>query len=404
MLLSNVFERNLAPYKNPQKKYIINQGGTSAGKTISILQLLTQVAIKYKKQIDVFGQTVPHLKQGVLNDMVMVLEGFGLSFDDMYNKGDKCLTFKSGSVINFIAIDKIGKAKGPRRDIAFFNEANHIHYNIAEQIMLRTREEVFIDYNPTNEFWVHKKLMKEEADRCEFIKSTYLDNSALSEEEIKTIERKRGDGKNNFWRVYGMGELGKAEGLIFNNYKELNFDKYQFEKYLNGVDWGFSQDPFAFVRVAVHKGDLYICDEFYQKNLLNKDSAPMIKPLVRNELVFCDSAEPKSVSEYRSLEINAVPAKKGPGSIESGIKKIQSYNNVFIHPSCKNVLVEFGHYQWKVDKNNDPLNIPEDSFNHAIDAIRYALSTEMNYSPAEYEINTNPYESGSHYGGSGWMA
>jgi phage terminase large subunit len=240
--------------------------------------------------------------------------------------------------------------------------------------MVRTRENIFIDYNPTNEFWVHTQLMKDEPEKTKLIKSTYKDNQFLEQSIIDMIESKRGDGNNNFWRVYGLGELGVAEGLVFDNFEVAYFDKNRFGRYYNGLDWGFSNDPFACVRVAVENNILYICDEVYGKGLLNKDSAPLVKDLINDEYVYCDSAEPKSIAEYRNLGVNALECKKGAGSVESGIKHLQSYDKIIIHPSCVNTATEFRNYEWKRDKNGDCLAMPVDAFNHAIDAIRYALN------------------------------
>jgi len=402
--LTETFHKNAAAYSSKQHEYIINQGGSSASKTFSILQILVEIARKYKKQIDIVGLSVPHLKSGVLNDMPSVMEGFGLSFHDMYSVADKKLTFPSGGVINFLSFDKLGKAHGGRRDILFINEANHVHYNIAEQLMIRTRETVFIDYNPTNEFWVHTKLMKEQADKCILIKSTYKDNQFLEDRIIQTLESKRGDGTNNFWRVYGMGELGVAEGLVFENFEESEFDIHAFSKYRNGIDWGFSNDPFAFVRVAIEQNTLYICEEIYQRGLLNKDSAEMVRRIVRGEPVRCDSAEPKSINEYNSLGVQAISVRKGPGSIASGIKKIQAYDRVVIHKNCVNVLDEFKNYQWEKDKNGTQMAEPAGGWDHAIDAIRYALEDEMVYQSPKPSVINNPYPSNHHqHGGNGWM-
>lgn len=377
--LTNVFRKNAEAYLSGRYRYIINQGGTSASKTFSVLQLLVQIAIKHPKQIDIVGLTVPHLKAGVLNDMPAVLAGFGLNFHEMYQSTDKVLTFPSGGVINFISIDKLGKAHGGRRDILFLNEANHQHYNIAEQLMIRTRETVFIDYNPTNEFWVHSKILAEEKDKAILIKSNYTWNQFLEPAIVESIESKRGDGTNNFWRVYGLGELGIAEGLVFDNWEVEPFDIYRFANYRNGVDWGFSNDPFAFVRCAIERNTLYICEEVYQRGLLNKDSADFVKPKVRNEVVWCDSAEPKSVQEYVSLGINAKSVMKGPGSLETGIKHLQGFDKIVIHPDCVNAAIEFKSYQWKQDKNGEWMAQPVDAFNHLIDALRYALERDLNY-------------------------
>lgn len=401
--ITNVFRKNAEAYQSGKYRYIINQGGTSASKTFSILQLLTHIASKYPKQIDIVGLTVPHLKAGVLNDMPHVFKGFGLDFHLGYNSTDKYYRHASGGVQNFLAVDKLGKAHGGRRDILYINEANHHIYAIVEQLMIRTRDVVFIDYNPTNEFWVHEKILNNpaERDKALLIKSNYRDNEYLEQSIVEALEAKRGDGTSNFWRVYGLGELGIAEGLIFENFEQGEFDIYRFEKYINGIDWGFKPDPFAFVRCAIENDTLYVCEEIYQRGLLNKDSAEMVKRIVRNESVWCDSAEPKSVQEYVSLGVNAIAAKKGPGSIESGIKKIQSFRNVIIHKNCPNVWAEFKNYQRKRDKNNNELPEPASGFDHAIDAIRYALTTEMNFrKPSRLDLD---YQAPIASGDGGWM-
>jgi phage terminase large subunit len=309
------------------------------------------------------------------------MDGFGMNFASMLNQSDKRVLMPSSGSMNFISIDKLGKAHGGRRDILFLNEANHQHYNIAEQLMIRTRECIFIDYNPTNEFWVHEKILNNPAEREKaiLIKSNYTDNQYLERSIVESIEAKRGDGNNNFWRVYGLGELGIAEGLVFDNWEVEDFDIYRFAQYRNGIDWGFSTDPFAFVRCAIENNTLYICEEIYQRGLLNKDSAAMVKPMIRNEIVWCDSAEPKSIQEYVSYEVKAQSVLKGPGSLESGIKHMQGFDRIVIHPKCSHVLNEFKSYQWKENKNGDRLPEPIDAFNHGIDAIRYALEKDMNY-------------------------
>lgn len=375
---SNVFYKNKEAYKDEKIKYIVNQGGTSSTKTYSILQLLTVLSIKYPLKIDIVGLSVPHLKSGVLNDMQTVCRSLGFEFEAYYKEGDKVFR-KGAGTINFLAFDKLGKAHGGRRDILYMNEANHLNWAIAEQLMIRTRIKVFIDYNPTNVFWVQKQLQVSEPEKLRLIKSTYKDNPFLEQSIIDAIEARRGDGNNNFWRVYGMGELGVAEGLVFNNFEQKDFNVNQFGKYRNGVDWGFSNDPFAFVRCAIQQEDLYICKEIYGRNLLNKDSAPLVRDIVGGEIVTCDSAEPKSIAEYRQLGIMAEPAVKGKGSIESGIKFLQGFKHIYIHPSCTNVYDEFCNYQWRVDKNGEPMPEPVDDFNHAIDAIRYALESDMSH-------------------------
>lgn len=380
--LTGVFDSNFNAFKNEKFRYIINQGGTSSSKTFSILQLLVLICIKYNVKIDIVGLSVPHLKTGVLNDMPAVCDQFGINFFEHFKEADKIFRYGKGT-INFLAFDKLGKAHGGRRDILFLNEANHLNYNIVEQLMIRTRGKIFIDYNPTNAFWVHKNILPKEPEKSILIKSTYRDNKFLEKSIIDSIESRRGDGNNNFWRVYGMGELGIAEGLVFSNFEQKDFDIEAFENYRNGVDWGFSQDPFAYVRCAIEGKNLYVCKEIYQKGLLNKDSAPMVKKIVRDEIVRCDSAEPKSVAEFRQLGLNAISVRKGAGSVESGVKYLQAFEHIYIHPTCPNTYDEFCNYQWRLDKNGEEMPEPIDDFNHAIDALRYALEDDMSYRKAK---------------------
>jgi phage terminase large subunit len=375
IILSNVFHKNRDAFK-AGVRYIVNRGGTSSTKTFSILQLLTDIARKTDMKIDVLGQTVPHLKDGVLTDMPHVCKGFGIVFENYYNKSEK--VFKPKGTMNFISIDKIGKALGGRRDILYINEANHIPWAIVEQLMIRTRIAIFIDFNPTSKFWLTEQVEPLYADDMVEIRSTYLDNTELEPAIVKAIEAKKGD--NNFWRVFGLGEYGRAEGLIFTDYEtNCMFDKESFDQYRHGVDWGFSVDPFSYNRIAIDKKNMiiYICDEIHGRNLQNTVTAPMVIAYAGYEPVYCDSSEPKSVAEYDSLGVNAYSAKKGPGSIETGVKYIQRYK-VKVHSDCPHTADEFNNYSWKMDrKTGEPLNVPEDNFNHHIDGIRYALEGDM---------------------------
>lgn len=304
--LSPVFRKNAGALKE-NFRYIINQGGTSSTKTFSILQLLVTIALKYKVKIDIVGLSVPHLKQGVLNDMPTVCNQFGIDFYKYYKSSDKIFSAGKGTIA-FLSFDKLGSAHGGRRDYLYLNEANHLHYNIVEQLLIRTRNNIFIDYNPTNEFWVHEKIFKDEAEKAKLIQSTYKDNPFLEQTIINSIEARKGD--NNFWRVYGLGELGIAEGLVFESFEVADFDKNRFSKYRYGIDWGFSNDPFAFVECAIEQNKLYICNEIYQTKLLNKDSAEQVKQYITSERVICDSAESKSVQNIRALVLTLLQLKK----------------------------------------------------------------------------------------------
>lgn len=377
MFLSNVWHKNKDAWKS-DKKFIVNAGGSSSSKTFSVLQLLVWIAEKYELKIDIVSESVPHLKQGVITDMVNVCNCFNINFDENYIASERKYQGAKGT-INFLAFDKLGKSHGGRRDILYLNEANHLNWAICEQLIMRTRQKIFIDYNPTAKFWVYPEFIEHPINKAntEFIHSTYKDNERLEQSIVDYLESKKGD--NNFWRVYGLGEIGVSEGLVFNNFSQKDFDKDSFSRYYYGIDWGFSKDPFTFGELAIEGNDLYICREIYKTGLLNKDSSKLVKPLLGRNMVICDSSEPKSIAEYRSFGINATGAKKGKGSIESGIKKLQEFDNIYIHTDCVNAYDEFSNYHWLKDKMGKELPKPTDDFNHYIDLCRYALEPVMNY-------------------------
>lgn len=394
VIFSNVFRKNKNALVD-KKRFIINQGGSSSTKTFSILQILVILIQNHKVQIDVVGLNVPHLKSGVLKDMPAVCEGLGVDFYSNFAVADRILTLKGQ--MNFLAFDKLGKAHGGRRDYLFLNEANHQSLNIVEQLMLRTRKVIFIDYNPTNKFWVHSNILEEQKDKSILIKSTYKDNPCLEQEIIDFIESKRGD--NNFWRVYGEGEIGLAEGLVFNNFEQKLFDKEQFSVYRHGLDWGFSKDPLAYIRLAINRDELYICDEIYQTGLTNRQSSDIIKPKIKEDWLWCDSAEPKSIAEYQQYGINARPVKKGQGSVITGIKFLQSFKKIYIHTDCHKTYDEFCCYDWIKDKNGEQTTEPTQINNHAIDAIRYALERDFPFQ--EKQVNIDKIKN---FGANNWLS
>ncbi len=382
--LTKTFLKNADAYCTQAFRYIINQGGSSSSKTFSILQLLTQIALHRKVTIDICGESFPHLKRGVLRDFSYVFEQFNLNFDTMLNRSDYYIKFPTGARINFIALDNPGKARGSRRDILFINEANLVPYETAQQLFIRTHETIFIDYNPTNAFWAHTEIIAKMPEKVTLIKSTYKDNQFLPQTEIDELESRKGD--NNFWRVYGLGELGVAEGLVFDNVeaKEITDKEIQgFDRIFEGIDWGFAVDPFVFIKLYYNrkKREIYIFDEIYQTGLTNYDAIPqvMAKHSPRSEIV-ADSEEPKSIYEFSDNGLPIVKARKGNGSINFGIKKLQSLIHIYVDPQrCPNAYKEFIEYNFEKDRDGNYKSIYPDKNNHTIDAVRYSLQDEFEY-------------------------
>ena len=348
-------------------------GGTSAGKTISIIQILIDKAQSDKKPTltSITSESFPHLKRGAIRDFLDIMEDTGYFKPELWNKTDFTYTFESGSKIEFFSLDMPHKVRGPRRDRLFVNELNNNSKETFEQLEIRTKEEIWGDWNPTSEFWFYTDY-KDRTD-VDFIILTYKDNEGLPKSIIESIERHKGN--KNWWLVYGMGLLGEVEGKIFKNWKII--DEIPFEARLErrGLDFGYSNDPSALIDVYWYNGAYIIDERLYRKGLSNKEIADFINNLEKpNTLVIADSAEPKSIDELRLYGTNILPAQKGPGSVNQGIQYIQD-QKISVTKRSVNAIKEYRNYMWKTDKEGNILNIPESGYDHLNDAIRYAFES-----------------------------
>ena len=383
--LTKTFYKNVDALSSGQYRYIINQGGSSSSKTFSILQIISYLANTHNDlTIDIASESLPHLKRGVLRDLPIVFEQMGLNFDLMLNRSDNFIKFPNGSKINLIALDNPGKARGSRRDILFINEANLIPYETAEQLLIRTHEMIFIDYNPTNAFWVHNEIIPKNPDKALLIKSTYKDNQYLTQAEVDELESRRGDGNNNFWRVYGLGELGIAEGLVFENVTSRTItdeELSRFDEVYQGIDWGYIH-PFVFIKCCYddETKKLYVFDEVHQSRLSLQQSMDLVREKLVYGDIIADSANPQSIGEFWDNGFSIFPANKGAGSRDFGYRWLQSLNEIIIDPvRCPNTLHEFLTMEYLKDKDGRYINDYPKINDDAIDAIRYALERAMPY-------------------------
>ena len=360
-------------------------GGTSASKTISILIWLIDYAQSHKsKNIWVVSESMPHLKGGAIEDFKNIMQGQGYWAESRWHGTDYVYTFETGSTIKFTSVDTYGKAHGPRRDVLFLNECNNLAYNIVDQLITRTREVVWIDWNPTSEFWFYEKMLGKRDD-IDFITLTYKDNEALDQNTIQEIESHK-DNKN-WWRVYGEGKIGEVEGRIYTGWqiiKDIPFEA-RLEGY--GLDYGYSIDPTAIVAVYYYNGG-YILDEvLYRKGMSNKQIADVLNSLPYG-LVVADSAEPKSNDEIKSYGVNLVPVVKGKDSIKQGIQYVQD-QKISVTERSINLIKEYRNYLWKTDKNGQIINEPEGGLDHALDAVRYRLSSMKPQREAKKSYKSN---------------
>jgi len=312
-----------------------------------------------------------------------VLEEEGWYDESNHNKTENTYNL-FGTIWEFISVDQPQKLRGAKRNIVFMNEANELDLESYRQIALRTTDKIIMDYNPSDEFhWIYDEVIPR--DDASFYKSTYLDNPFLNAETINEIERLK-ETDENYWRVYGLGERGKSRATIFESsiYTELPEGCKQVAW---GIDWGFSSDPTALVKVWIRDNELYIEEFLYSGGMTNSDIMAHMKEcgITRHEEIIADSAEPKAIHEIHRGGFNIKPAKKGPDSIRIGIDLMRRHK-LFIKDTSLNVQKEFRNYKWKTDKNKRTLPVPVDSWNHAVDAVRYVCLNKLLRKTGTYTI------------------
>jgi phage terminase large subunit len=361
----------------------IVQGGTSASKTYSILAVLIDKALrKDGLEISIVAESIPHLRRGALKDFIKILKWTNRFNDQQLNKSLLTYQFKNGSVVEFFSADDASKLRGARRDILYINECNNVTFEAYNELAIRTKREVYLDFNPANEFWVHKEL-KDEPD-TDFIILTYKDNEALDESIVTQIEKNRDKAATssywaNWWRVYGLGEVGSLEGVVFNNWKEIDTIPKEAKLIGIGLDFGYTNDPTAAIEIYNYNGTRIINELVYRTGMVNSDIA---KILPSGVIIYADSSEPKSIEEIRRQGKTIKGVTKGADSINYGIDVMQRQDYLVTKQST-NLIKELRSYCWDVDKQGQRMRKPIDHYNHAIDALRYhemeALGLKSNY-------------------------
>lgn len=366
-------------------------GGTSASKTISILLILIDKAITHANEdnqllISVVSESLPHLKRGVMRDFINIMEGHGYYKDSNWNRTDFIYSFGPNVKMEFFGVDTPDKVRGPRRDILFMNEANNCPQESFEQLEVRTKDEIWLDWNPTNEFWFYTDILPYREKDLDFITLTYKDNESLSPEIVKSIEARRHN--ESWWKVYGLGQLGEVEGKIYKDWAIV--DKIPHEARIErlGLDFGYSVDPASLVAIYYYNGG-YIVDELiHRKEMSNKKIADFImNSEMPNVLVIADSAEPKSIAEMQEYGVHIIGANKGPGSVNQGIQWVQD-QRMSVTKRSANVIKAYRNYMWKTDRDGNFLDLPDHNLSDAMDAVRYGMETLRPQDDEEEEIKS----------------
>ena len=377
-----VLKKNL----NASTRIVVNQGGTRSSKTYSLAQLIILKALQSKGKVyTICRKTLPALKGTAYRDFFNILESHNLYNPDKHNKSE--LTYRlNGNEIEFISVDMPQKIRGRKRNILWLNEANEFAFEDWVQLSLRTTENIYLDFNPSDPYsWIYDNVMNRED--CTFIKSTYLDNPFLPVETIKEIERlKKLD--SNYWTIYGLGDMAQATETIFRQFEIANSVPSEATLIAIGMDFGYSNDPTAIAEVYKLNDDLYINELLYSKGLTNQDIAQKLREfnITRQTEIIADSAEPKSIEELHRQNFNIKGAKKGADSINMGIDVLRRFK-LHITKSSINTLNEFKYYKWLVDKNGHVINKQAtNQSDHLIYASRYVALNKLttNYSGKYY--------------------
>jgi phage terminase large subunit len=394
---------------NNQNRVQIYFGGASSGKSYFLAQRTVLDVLQGRNYL-VVRQIASTIKKSIFNEIVKAIHFFKVKSFFTINKSDLTITCNNNNrQILFAGLDDPEKIKSttPIESVItdiLIEEATQIDLFSYKQLTKRLRgksihkKRITLAFNPVlKEHWIYKEFFSIWRDNIQYVeqndvsilKTTYKDNDKLSDDDIKALEN---EIDKYYYEVYTLGNWGVLGALIFNNWKVEDFDYSKFDNIRNGIDWGFGVDPFAFVRLHIDnkKKELYIYEEIYQTELSDEDAQKLVSEKIKNnELITADSSEPKSISAWRNKRINIQGAKKGPGSIETGIKFLKGYS-IIIHPKCNNTRLEFSKYKWKENKDGTVLPIPVDKDNHIIDAIRYATEQDQT-GKKEFKAVKNPF-------------
>ena len=329
------------------------------------------IALSETKAISMVSPSLPHLKKGSRRDFLEILNNLGIYDDRNFNMTDQIYTFpETGSYIEFFGAEDGSKVRGPSRDILYINEANLVPFNTYTQLALRTKETIFIDFNPADDFsWVYDVSDKPEN---KLIISTYLNNPNLTREQITEIESLR-DVNINLWKVFGLGERGSSSETIYTHWKLCHHLPGKGEVFY-GQDFGYNVQS-GLVQCEVWENVVYVKQLIYETKLTTNDLVEKYKELNISSFaeIFCDAAEPKTIEELFRAGYNAKPADK---DVLEGIRKVKATELRFCSDST-DLIKEVKNYKWKIDKNDKVLDEPIKFNDHLCDAMRYAIFTKL---------------------------
>jgi phage terminase large subunit len=356
---------------------IINTGGSRSGKTFGIMQNIILLCIERPGlRVSAVSRSLPHIKKGCFRDFQQIMTGPMLQLGEM-RWTDHVFNFHNGSYIEFIGLEDPDKAHGPGRDILFINEANFVPLPVYQQLAMRTKGTILLDLNPS-EFnsWVYDIA---DNPKNKQIHSTYEDNrDNLSPAQIEFIESYKQLPDPFLWQVYGLGERGAPEELIYRGWQLVDILPGK-GSIAYGLDFGFNH-PTALIQVELYDGCYYAKETLYKSGLTKPDLTEQMKQLVpAGATIYADSAEPDSIEELYRQGFNIMPSNK---DVWNGIMTIKG-KRLFVTRDSTNLISELQSYRWKKDKNGNILEEPVKDMDDACDALRYCIHTQE----SAYKIN-----------------
>lgn len=378
-----IYTTALDKIRRMKKRIKVIPGGSSAGKTFSILPILADMCIKNPGlSVSVCSESMPHLRRGAMRDFLNIMKATNRYIDSNWNRTNSIYTFSNGSYMEFFGVDEESKLRGARRQILYINECSSVSEDVYTQLAMRTSGDIFLDYNPSHVFWVDNVLQSDESEKLVL---TYRDNEALDKTVINFLEGKRdlaltSDYWANWCKVYLDGQTGTLEGTIFNNWKEIDRIPTDAQLLGFGMDFGFTNDPTTCIGVYRYNGSIILDEVIYGKGLSNSDIAALLKDAGVTGEIYADSAEPKSIAEIARYGHKVFPTKKGADSINYGISLLQE-QPMLVTKRSVHLKEELTKYSWKKDAEGKTLNVPIENWNHTIDAARYLALIKLGKKP-----------------------
>jgi len=358
-----------------KKRFVVLQGSSRSSKTYSIAQHLILKCVNewagQKKIITISRKTFPALRASVMRDFFDILESLNLYQKENHNKTTHEYTLH-GNLIEFVAVDQPQKVRGRKRNICWLNEANEFEYDDFFQFNIRTSEQIFFDYNPSDEFhWLYEKILTDKD--CDYIHSTYKDNPFLAQSLVDEIEGLK-DEDENLWTIYGLGQRGKAKDLIYTNWDVVDEFPPVCEHYRYGIDFGFNH-PSVVLLAGIRENDVYLKEIIYQTHLTNQDLIDLMKEnsVSKSFLIRADSAEPDRIQEILAAGYNIEAVKKSKALKKDAIDNIKR-RRLHITKDSINVIKEIKNYRWKKDpKTGEIFDEPVKFKDDAMDSLEYAI-------------------------------